>query len=181
MKSFVPRLDVLPPEQQALWPELKNVPPDFVLYGGTALALRLGHRISVDFDFFSSEEFRVSELEKSLPFFAKAEVAQRKDNTLTFSVYRDRPIKLSFFGGLTFGRVGEPAETNDGVLSVASLIDLGGTKASVVQVRAEAKDYRDVLALVKAGIPLSEMLAAGQALYGDQFNPLITLKALSYF
>jgi len=34
---------------------LAGVPPHFILYGGTALALRLGHRESVDFDFFSSE------------------------------------------------------------------------------------------------------------------------------
>ena len=37
---------------RALWPDLAEVPHSFVLYGGTALALRLGHRISEDFDFF---------------------------------------------------------------------------------------------------------------------------------
>jgi hypothetical protein len=181
MKSFAPRLDVLPPEQRALWPELKIVPPDFVLYGGTALALRLGHRISLDFDFFTSESFQVAELENRLLALEPLEVAQRKDNTLTFLVHRGRSIKLSFFGGLTFGRVAEPEKTDDGVLSVASLLDLAGTKASVVQTRAEAKDYRDMLALIKAGVPLTEALASGQALYGESFNPLITLKALSYF
>jgi hypothetical protein len=36
----------------ALWPQLKNVPEQYVLYGGTAVALRYGHRNSVDFDFF---------------------------------------------------------------------------------------------------------------------------------
>jgi hypothetical protein len=40
MKSFRPRLDILPPEQRALWPELKHVPRDFVLHEGTGLALR---------------------------------------------------------------------------------------------------------------------------------------------
>jgi hypothetical protein len=54
INSFSPRLDVLPATQRRLWPELRGVPPQFVLYGGTALALRLGHRHSVDFDFFSS-------------------------------------------------------------------------------------------------------------------------------
>jgi hypothetical protein len=181
MKSFNHRLDILPPEQRTLWPELRDVPPEFVLYGGTALALRLGHRISVDFDFFSSEPFQVAELEKKLPFFDKPEVLQRKDNTLTFTVHRARPIKLSFFGGISFGRIGEPERTEDGVLAVASLLDLAGTKASVVQMRAEVKDYRDVLALLKAGLPLEKLLAAGRALYGDQFNPMISLKALSYF
>jgi hypothetical protein len=65
---------------------------------------------------------------------------------------------------------------------IASLLDLAGTKASVVQVRAEAKDYLDLDMLVmKGGISLPSALAAAQALYGASFNPQITLKALSYF
>ena len=56
--TFEPRLDVLPDEQRALWPALASVPDAFVLYGGTALALRLGHRTSVDFDCFSSDHVR---------------------------------------------------------------------------------------------------------------------------
>lgn len=47
-----PILAALPDEQRRLWPALADVPDAFVLYGGTALALRLGHRSSVDFDFF---------------------------------------------------------------------------------------------------------------------------------
>ena len=53
--TFTPRLDALPAAQRAVWPALGGVPDSFVLYGGTALALRLGHRTSVDFDFFSAE------------------------------------------------------------------------------------------------------------------------------
>lgn len=52
--TFEPRLDILPASQRHLWPELDAVPSDFVLYRGTALALQLGHRVSEDFDFFSS-------------------------------------------------------------------------------------------------------------------------------
>ena len=55
--SFEPRLDILPESQLGLWPEPDAVPPDFVLYGGTGLALRTGHRFSEDFDFFSSSAF----------------------------------------------------------------------------------------------------------------------------
>jgi hypothetical protein len=50
-------LSILPESQRKLWTELNQVPSEFVLYGGTALALRLGHRISVDFDFFTSLPF----------------------------------------------------------------------------------------------------------------------------
>jgi hypothetical protein len=46
--TFEPRLDILPACQRRLWPELDAVPPEFVLYGGTGLALQLGHRDSED-------------------------------------------------------------------------------------------------------------------------------------
>ena len=64
---------------------------------------------------------------------------------------------------------------------MASLLDIAGTKAAVVQRRAEVKDYLDLDALLRHGIDLPMALAAGTVVYGRRFNPLITLKALNYF
>ena len=47
--------------------------------------------------------------------------------------------------------------------------------------RAEAKDYLDIDALLQNGIDLPNALAAGRVIYGLNFNPLISLKALSFF
>jgi hypothetical protein len=66
-------------------------------------------------------------------------------------------------------------------LHVASLLDLAGTKVAVIQKRAAVKDYLDIDALLQHGISLPTALAAGAVVYGRSFNPLITLKALSYF
>src|SRR6266481_720300 len=52
---FNPRLENLPAPQKRLWPELAQTPDHFILYGGTAIALRLGHRPSVDFDFYVTD------------------------------------------------------------------------------------------------------------------------------
>ena len=55
-------------------------------------------------------------------------------------------------------------------------------KAAVIQKRAASRDYIDIEALImKAGIDLLTALAAGFVIYGNQFNPQITLKALVYF
>ena len=90
--TFTPRLDVLPDAQRALWPALSEIPDSCVLYGGTALALRLGHRASVDFDFFSSELVDFDAL-FALPFAAEAEVLQRTRDTLTLSTdSKDVPV-----------------------------------------------------------------------------------------
>ncbi|MDO5102385.1 MAG: nucleotidyl transferase AbiEii/AbiGii toxin family protein [Lautropia sp.] len=90
-------------------------------------------------------------------------------------------VKVSFFGAITFGRVGEPDFTNDGVLRVASFDDLMATKVKVVLQRAEAKDYRDVAAMIKAGVSLSRGLSSARLLYGQNFQPSESLKALVYF
>jgi hypothetical protein len=102
-------------------------------------------------------------------------------NTLTCRVERDGPVLISFFGGLNIGQA-TPRDQAQGLeLFVASLLDIAGTKVAVVQKRAEAKDYVDVDALLRHGIDLPTALAAGRIIYGRSFNPMITLKALSFF
>ena len=118
--TFDPDLDIRPTPQRHLWGELGQVPLEFVLCGGAAVALHLGDAQS----------------------------------------------------HLTSG---------DGI-KVGSLLELAGMKAAVVQQRAEAKDYLDIDAILADGrIDLSMALASAKGIYGRQFNPLLTLKALSFF
>jgi len=179
--TFRPRLDILPPAQRQLWSELAGLPSSFVLYGGTAVALHLGHRDSVDFDFFIPQAVDPRRLLESLPILAGSTVTQVEPDTLSVSVDRDGPVKLSFFGLPRLGRAREPLRTEDTGLAVPDLLDLAGAKVSVVQVGAELKDYIDVAALISAGVPLPAMLSAASAIYGATFAPQSALKALSYF
>jgi len=182
VKRFEPKLNVLPPEQRLVWDELtRSIPNDFVLYGGTSIALRLGHRTSVDFHFFSSEPFSPGDLQQQVKWVSAAEPIQSSANTLTVILKRGGPVKVSFFGGLTFGRVSEPELAGQSDLACASLLDLAATKLKVLHERAEAKDYLDLAALLAAGGNLSQMLGAARSLYGEVFNPIIALKALVYF
>ncbi len=178
---FEPRLDVLPAPQRAFWPELALTPEHFTLYGGTALALRLGHRVSADFDFFSNQAFDPDQLARSIPYLAQAERVQVDANTLTCRVECGGPVLVSFFGTLGLGQAAPREQTRGLLLHVASLLDLAGTKAAVEQKRAEEKDYIDNDALIGNGVELPRALAAGTVIYGPNFNPLITLKALSFF
>jgi Nucleotidyl transferase AbiEii toxin, Type IV TA system len=185
-RFFKPCMDILPPAQQRLWPELRPAAAlGFTLYGGTAIALRLGHRASVDFDFFSEKPLDRDEIHAAFPFVAISQVLQDQQNTLTVNVpygtAEREHVKVSFFGSIGFGRVGEPDVTEDGVLHVASLDDLMATKVKVILQRAEAKDYRDIAAMVGAGVNLAKGLAAARALYGTNFQPSESLKALVYF
>ena len=178
---FTPKLDILPAAQLTLWPELVATPEEFTLYGGTAIALRLGHRSSVDFDFFSTQPFAPEALMSSVPYLAGGTVRQMAPNTLTATVDRGGAVLLSFFGRLGLGQVA-PAERASGPrFATASLLDLSGFKAAVIYQRAELKDYLDIHALLTKGdIPLAVMLAAAGVIYGREFNPLVSLKAISY-
>lgn len=182
MNDFLPHLEILPEPQRALWNELSEVSGEFVLYGGTALALHLAHRNSVDFDLFGRRALDLSEIEQRVSFLKDANIIQRDKNTLSAIVDRGGPVKVSFFGVPNLPRLAAAVIAKDNGLGVASLLDLAGTKASVVQVRAEAKDYIDIDALITAGkVDLPLALSAAQQLYGAAFNPQITLKALSFF
>jgi Nucleotidyl transferase AbiEii toxin, Type IV TA system len=147
----------------------------FVLYEGTAVALRLGHRVSVDFDFFTDTTLDRDAIREALPFTAQSLVLQDERNTFTVQVAPGNEqgayVKISFYGAIGFGRVGAPDITRDGVLQVASPEDLMATKLKVILQRAEAKDYRDIAALIAAGVGLSNGLAAARALFGTAFQP----------
>jgi hypothetical protein len=182
MTGLSPRYEVLPSSQRILWPELATVARRFVLYGGTALALRLGHRASVDFDFFAHDPLDHRKLEREFPRLRGAETLQEDADSRTAIVHvGEGTVKVSFFGGIGFGRVGEPDVTDDGVLRVASLFDLAGTKIKVLLQRVEAKDYLDIAALLGAKVSLGQIFAAARALFGPAFNPLVAQKTLTNF
>ncbi|MEO7223361.1 MAG: nucleotidyl transferase AbiEii/AbiGii toxin family protein [Devosia sp.] len=178
---FEPRLEILPAAQRELWNSLApTIDMRLVLYGGTAIALQLGHRHSIDFDFFGAAALNKPALVKSMPFLDEAAVLQDEPNTLVVSAsLPSGPVKLSFFGGLSIGRVGEPRETQDGVMVVASLLDLMVTKLKAILDRAEAKDYVDIAALLRSGLSLTEGLAAFRTLFGGE--PAVVLRAIGYF
>lgn len=82
MRVFRPNLNILPLAQQRLWPQLKNASRmGFVLYGGTAIALRLGHRDSIDFDFFSAQPLNREAIKATFPFVSCATTLQDHNNT----------------------------------------------------------------------------------------------------
>ena len=179
---MTPRLTVLPRAQQVLWPSLAQLSEAFVLYGGTALALRLGHRTSMDFDFFTAEALDPDGLH-SLPLLRHADTLQAESDALTVSVVPGSadPVKLSFFGRIDIGRVGVPDRTDDDVIWVASMLDLLATKLKMLLQRVSARDYVDIAAILESGVSLADGLGAAVALYRGQFPPMDAVKALGYF
>jgi len=195
LSVFLPRLNILPERQRLLWPSLSPLARNgFVLYGGTAIALRYGHRVSVDFDFFSARPLDRLALARALPWLPDARVLQDQPETLTVlstepalsrqterAADQETAVKVSFFGGLAIGRLQDPDPSGDGVALVASPLDLLATKLKVMLQRAERKDYDDVTVLLQSGLALADGLAGARALYGPTFPISECLKALLFF
>ncbi|MEA2899920.1 MAG: hypothetical protein QOJ84_5535 [Bradyrhizobium sp.] len=150
------KLGILPPAQREIWTGLASAPNlNFVLYDGTAIALHLGRRESLDFDFFRSEPLDKDQLRAAFGFINRAAILQDAPDTLVVvAEMPSGPVKISFFGGIGFGRVNDPLRTRDGILLVASLDDLMATKLKATLDRAEAKDYRDIAEMISAGVSL---------------------------
>lgn len=178
---MVPHLEILPSAQKQLWPLLKDIPTSFILYGGTAIALQLGHRISVDFDFFSDAPLDKEALLRQFPILAEHPLIQPEINTIdSFIDLPDGSVKIQFLGGLKERqkRVNPPLISTDNGLKIASLQDLMATKLNTIQRRAEYKDYIDIDALVHFGLTLEEGLGSAVAIYGKSFDPASSLRAL---
>jgi len=179
-------LEILPAGQREFWEETAGrLPDDLVLYGGTAIALRYGHRQSVDFDFFTARP-----LDDGAREDIKSRISERHPIE---SVTRDTPnnlelrvrsgediVKLSFFGGLRNGRFGEPMKL-PGKPAIASPVDLMATKLNALYKRGEPKDYIDVECLIRNGTGLEQGYAALKGMFGREINTADIGKALVWF
>ncbi len=180
MASLDLQLQCLPLAQRRLWNELGSVPPEFVLCGGTALALMLGHRKSVDFDFLSYSAIDTRRLLSRVAFLSDATVIQQDVNTLTVEVKRGSKVLVSFFGVPRLKRIKSAPLLAQPKIKLASPIDLAGMKAAVITQRVEIKDYLDLYALfTQTSLTFLDALAAAVKIYGPQFNPLLGIKALA--
>jgi hypothetical protein len=176
-----PKLDVLPAAQKEIWTSLAPAPRlHFVLYGGTAIALHLGHRQSLDFDFFRSDPLDKDQIRAKFDFVRGAAVLQDTPDTLVVLAKMPAgPVKVSFFGGIRFGRVKDPLQTSDGTLLVASLDDLMATKLKATLDRAEAKDYRGIAEMISVGVSLPAGLSAFRQMFDGE--PAQVLRAIGFF
>ncbi|MDR2442417.1 MAG: nucleotidyl transferase AbiEii/AbiGii toxin family protein [Deltaproteobacteria bacterium] len=163
---------ILPKAQQIIWPYLEQVPSDFVLYGGTAVALRFGHRTSVDFDFFSNT-YPVDKLMKLVLNFkfgtSELESAAKRRNTnhLDLIIYVndlkieneiDKSVKLTFLTdkALVPGCLEEPDIHPDNNIKIASPIDLFSHKIWASAQRNKIEDFIDIIEFLKQGYGLEE-------------------------
>ena len=104
---------------------------------------------------------------------------ESKDTLVVAASMPSGLVKLSFLGGINLGRAKEPKQAKHSSILVASLTDLMATKLKAILDRAEAKDYRDLAAMLSAGVSLEEGLGAFTKMYGK--DPGLALRAIGFF
>ncbi len=171
-------LDLLDNKRQELLQQLSPFLKDFVLGGGTALALQLAHRKSFDFDFFSLSEIPRQLLEKLSQTIDIENIAVDTPDELTF--FTKDGIKITFLY-YPFKSLFEHIETESG-LRLFSIKEIALQKAYTIGRRGEYRDYFDLYTILKnEHINLPELIDGAKKIYGSVFDEKIFLQQLVYF
>lgn len=127
---------------------------EFYLAGGTALALQLGHRLSVDLDFFSATQADIPALMEPLRHALKDFSPVLSDSSWGNLIFLADNVRVGFFG---YGYdLVEPLSQAEGV-ALANLTDIGLMKMDALLARASRKDFHDLYAICQR-IPLRTLL-----------------------
>lgn len=157
----------------------KITPMDFIgefyLAGGTALAVQLGHRESIDLDFFSSKKFSVQKIKNELSRIGNLAVDYEDEDTLNGMLDE---VKISFFyygHSQSFDLIGY-----DGIF-LADERDIAAMKIDTVSSRGSKKDFVDIYFLLKK-YSLDQLIGFFEEKYKNiRYNKLHILKSLVYF
>jgi len=168
---------ILDEQRMSLLPLFGALKGRFYLAGGTALALQIGHRDSVDFDFFTPEPFDTTALSEELnTIFTGHTVQKTQDERDTLSVLIDGCVRASFFT-YPYPLVGTTLD--EPYLRIASKDDIACMKLSAITGRATEKDYVDIFFLLKE-YSLEHVLKLAQKKFAN-IDPSLILKSLVYF
>jgi hypothetical protein len=168
--------EILTKEQIKLLPLIGKFSKNFGLVGGTAVALQIGHRRSIDFDLFSPSKFgNQSLLNQILDFKAPNEIIVNKLGELTLTL---NGVKFTFF---RFPYNIVYSENLAGIIKMPSLLTLAAMKAFAIGQRSKWKDYVDMYFILKVYYSVGEISAAGKKEFGDQFNEKLFRSQLAYF
>lgn len=168
--------EALTKDAEKLFPKLGAF-KGFYLAGGTALALHIGHRVSVDFDLFTRASIPRSLLPKVKKAFSGFSVKDSVNNSDELTVWVDG-VKCTFLRYPYAVQQKTVAYRGVPLLSVA---DIAVTKAYTIGRRGYFKDYVDMYYILKEEhTRLRHIIARAQKVYGDDFNDRLFLEQLVY-
>jgi hypothetical protein len=168
--------EILTKEQVELLPLLKSSSKDFGLVGGTAIALHIGHRESIDFDLFSFKEFKNADIKKKVLRQSEIEktIVSKKGEYTFFA----NKVKITYYN---FPYELEYEESFEKIIRVPNLLTLAAMKAFALGQRAKWKDYVDLYFILKDFYSFEQISKKGRELFKNEFNEKLFRTQLIYF
>ena len=169
--------EILTENQKKLLPLIKLFSKEYYLVGGTAIALYIGHRRSIDFDLFSDKNIK----RRAIKAIIEENNYPYKD--IIFEAFDQMhliidSVKLTFF---SFPYRIDANINFEGVINMPSLLDLAAMKSYALGGRAKWKDYVDLYFILKDYYSLQEISGRAKEIFQDFFNQKLFREQLSYF
>ena len=158
-------------------PLVKLFSKDFYLAGGTAIALQIGHRRSIDFDLFSDKIVYPRKIKERI-----IKAGYKIDKVLNEEEgqghYIVQGVKLTFY---TYPYEIEAGVKFATIIKMPDLITLAAMKALAISGRGKWKDYVDIYFLMKNYFGVKDILKKTMELFGSVYNDKMFLEQLVYF
>lgn len=168
---------VLTQEQRELLPLIKLFSNDYYLVGGTAIALHIGHRRSIDFDLFTEGDIKrksIRNMIKKSGFVVEKLLYEAFDQIHLIV----NSVKITFF---SFPQeIIHPIDF-DGIIGIPTLLDLAAMKTYALGGRAKWKDYVDLYFILKDHHSLAEISIRAADIFGSYFNEKLLREQLCFF
>ncbi len=168
--------EILDKNQKKILPNLRDFKNNFGLVGGTAIALQIGHRQSIDFDLFSAGEFDNFELQKKIVNLFK--IDQVLIDKLGEYTFLSEGVKMTFLHypfGIEFN------ENLDDWAKTPDLATLAAMKVYALGRRAKWKDYVDLYFIFKNHLSFKEVVQKTKEIFSNQFDEKMLRTQLAYF
>jgi hypothetical protein len=167
-------LEILSKEQLELLPILSSFKKEYYLVGGTAIALHIDHRESIDFDLFKENNIKKKDLYSKL---------ERINYKVSFADYNQvnmmsNGVKITFF---SFPYKIPTTCTLGNHLKLPDLMTLAAMKAFALGRRAKWKEYVDLYFIIKDHFPVKEISQKAIELFKEEFIPKQFIAQLGYF
>jgi len=168
-------LEILTKEQEELLPLVKMFSSEFGLVGGTAIALQLGHRESIDFDLFKNGNINILKIRKRVSevfHIENVRVEEPEEYTITVN-----GVRLTF---LNYPFNIKYTEKLEHTIKIPDILTLGAMKAFALGKRAKWKDYVDLYFIFRKH-SLEEVTQKSAQIFGNEFNGKLFRERLSYY
>ena len=167
--------DVLIKEQKELLPLMRQFKREYYLVGGTAIALQIGHRRSIDFDMFKLSNLNAC---KTLEKLSKAKipylVTRRVSEQINLVIHT---VKITFF---QYPYAIEANVNFENTFRMPDLLTLAAMKAYALGRRSKWKDYVDLYFLLRDYFSLNQIIQKADSLYGQLFSGKLFRAQLSF-